>query len=179
MKIYFYDRKEAIKNGCYVNLSVYEILKSISLVILICILIVAFSFFIPIICILLKWDFLADLGLIILLPIGFIIAGFIVPIKYSKEYNKCSAWLGKAIIRDENNKIWLVYPIHEDFVFITKRDEFYKVFNKEINGVVTELKNIKMVKENKRFYVCTYEDSNGNNKTIEIAKAYKDLKEVL
>ncbi|HIU40486.1 MAG TPA: hypothetical protein IAB68_04220 [Candidatus Aphodocola excrementigallinarum] len=179
MKIYLYDRKEAIKNSCYIRSGYYENIKSISLLVLICILIVAFSFFIPIICILLKWYSLANFGLIILLPIGFIIAAFIIPIKYSKEYNKCSAWLGKAIIKDENNKIWLVYPIHEDSVFITKRDEFYKVFNKEMNGVVTELKNIKMVKENKRYYICTYEDSNGNNKTIEIAKAYKDLKEVL
>lgn len=179
MKIYLYDRKEAIKNGCYVKVSGYEKFKSICLLILICILIVAFSFFIPIIFLLLNWYSLATSGLIILLPIGFIIAVFVIPIKYYKEYNKRSTWLFRAIIKDENNKIWQVMPIDKRYALIIKRDEFYKVFKNEINGTVTELKNIKMLKENKKYYVCAYEDLNGDNKTIEIPKAYKDLKEVL
>lgn len=125
-----------------------------------------------------KWQALANLGLIILLPIG-LIAVFVITIIFLKEYNKRSAWLRKALIKDENNKIWLVEQTDKDPSYINEKDEFYKIFKKEKPGAVTELKNLKMVKENKRYYVCTYIDSNGNNKTIEIAKAYKDLKEAL
>lgn len=181
MKVYSYNRQEAIKNNCYKKITAYEKLKSISLLMLISVFSLAISFLIFIIGILLELEVLEYLGLI-LVPICFIITVFIIPIKYSNEYNKCSVWLYRAIIKDEKNKIWLVEQNISEIIslpYINEKDEFYKIFKKEKAGTVTELKNLKMLKENKKYYICTYQDVNDEIKTIEIVKAYKNLKEVL
>jgi len=178
MKIYLYDRQEAIKNGCYRRIGTYERFKSISLLILTAVLILALAFLISILGILLEFWILSNLGIYILVPIAFIISVFVIPIIYSKEDNKRIVWLYRAIIKDESNKIWLVEQDNNSS-YINEKDEFYKIFKNEKDGTVTELKNLKIVKESKRYYICTYQDINENDKIIEIAKAYKNLKEVL
>lgn len=182
MKIYLYDRQEAIKNGCYKRVVTYEKLKSIGLLVINCILAIALTAFLTIIMgLLTKLYVLSYFGFVIF-PIVFFFVMIGVPIIYSKDYNKRTVWLYRAIIKDENNKIWLVEQnilAIAGSSYINEKDEFYKIFKNEKFGTVTELKNLKIQKESKKYYICTYEDLNGNNKTIEIAKAYKNLKEVL
>lgn len=179
MKIYLYDRKEAIKNNCYKSVIEYEILKDIIKLILKCLLIFALPFLIAILSVTYEFYFLSDFALYIIVLICFIISVFIMPINYVKERKKCVIWFYRALIKDENDKIWLVEQEYKHTSYLNEKDEFYRIFKNEKLGIVTELKDLKMIKESRKFYTCVYKDNDNSDKIIEIAKAYKDLKEVL
>ena len=180
MKIYLYDRKEAIKNGCYKYVHPYKNFISISLLCINCALILALVFLTMIVGLLTRISALVYFGFIIL-PIAFLFAVILMPIIYANENNNLKIWLYRAIVKDENSNIYLVEQKDKlaTRTFINEKDIFKKIFNKEREGIITKLNNIKLVKETKKYYICSYNDQNDNNKIIKIAKAYKDIKEVL
>lgn len=180
MKFYLYDRQEAIENRCYKNIHSYKKFINISLLGIKGTLIIGLGFLIAIVGILIEFWTLAYLGLI-LLPILFLYGVIVMPIIYVNDYKNCKIWLYRAIVKDTNSNFFIVEQKDKlaATYFINEKDIFKKIFNKEIEGIITELNNIKLIKETKKYYICTYVDQNNSNQTIKIVKAYKNLKEVL
>ena len=170
MKIYNYDRIEAIKNGCYTCLNTYKILKDVLIWVGLLILFAA-GVIIPLLIYDFDYQFISILFLIL-----FFGTCIVLPFIYFNERNKNGIWLYRAFIR-KKDKVWMIEQI-PDIDHINSSNEFVNIFDGNISGKIVPLNQLKLIRETTKKYYCTYVNENGNSENIEIIKAYKNLKEV-
>lgn len=178
-----YDKLEALKNKCLP----ISFRKLIIIMILCVLLILTLNIFSPFI---LKIPEFLTTIIIIFTLVGIPIISCIIYFNYIK-------WFSTAfIIKDKN--IYLVQlinydltknnqninVIHPSYEFVSKNCEYLNMLNdyilqKEIQGKVKLLNNLRILNENDKYYKCIYNDNGGKCIPLKIPKAYKNISEII
>ena len=183
MKFYYYDKKEAIKNKCYVDISVNSNLKyilkmmigSILMVFLILLAATAGAVFFAS-----KTMFGSLFSAI--LPILLFICMIILICKINEKRNNHLLWMYRAFLKNSDG-IYMIELTDQDKIMVRTNYSadiyiFYKeIFEKQRNGIITKLDDLKLINETHKQFKCQYIE-NDQVKTINIDKGYVDIREV-
>ena len=174
MKVFKYNRREAITNACYSYMAIapkrYFILFCLLPVILLIVVAILLA------------DFLTFGATIIIV----IFIMFFIPIAYSMYFANNNGWFSRAFVLDDKDVLWSVQQFNSSYSNKKLRDdnefisimEKYKSSKSTNRGIAIKLKDIKVIQDTKKYYICSYQDKK-QTKQIKILKAYQGLKEIL